>query len=109
MIMSNHKYNCVIAEFAGAEKRGEYNNKEEGTSFLYVYPKGSIVPKNWSTVHSTGSMQYHSSYDWLIPVIKKAIKEDIISEERFIERLLLSSIEYCYEVFANILIKHEKE
>lgn len=61
--------NALIAKYAGATEVGSYNNKEVGTTTLFYYGKGSIVP--YYRCHSTETMKYNSSFDWLIPVIVK--------------------------------------
>jgi len=81
--------NCIIAEYAGAIRIGEYNNKEHGTTTIYNYKKGSIVPRNYYEVHSTGSMEYCSSYDWLMPIVIKLVEED--SKHKWI-------LEHCLDI-----------
>ena len=91
---SFHTDNFAIAQYAGGEPRGIYKNEELGDSYLFVFPKGSIVPNNLYLVQSTGTMKYHSSYDWLMPIVKKLVKDELCHPDDFVEHLF--DIEQLY-------------
>ena len=57
------KDNKLIAEFMGLEfSKGEY--------YRPLYNSGDWIPEN--------ELQYHTSWDWLMPVVKKCYETEIV-------------------------------
>jgi hypothetical protein len=62
--------NKLIAEFMGASIDDGYGDKE-----TYRFPLRGAPKEYASYVWSSDGLQYHSSWDWLLPVWQKCIKE----------------------------------
>ena len=82
--------NKLIAEFMG------YKVMEEEKFLTYDYPKGTDLTKIMVDV----AMKYHTSWDWLMPVVEKCFDTQQPSEGQhyFInESLLTMKIEVVYD------------
>ena len=69
--------NELIAKYVGAKYQGSYPNGDAEESHLYHYGDNAIVPLNFCRTHSHTTMQYHKSWDWLVPVYNKLMQDDV--------------------------------
>ena len=61
--------NKLISEFMGAEVSQAYSKTKEQDGLMFYYPKDSS-PNTYRNLSSM-AIKYHSSFDWLIPVLKE--------------------------------------
>ena len=79
------KDNKLIAEFMELEASPKYNPKEY---YIKEYNSGEwYLPEE---------MQYHTSWDWLMPVLKK-INSEISPNTRGLWRMIINPTEYDIE------------
>ena len=80
------KDNKLIAEFMGMN----YGDPKDNSVMIQMTPQGSeVVPIN--------SMKYHSSWDWLMPVIQKCL----VGEAEQSEEISNTLIKNIYEGICN--------
>ena len=63
--------NKLIAEFMGATVEQCYPKNKDQDGLMFFYNKESIMPPIIYTSCSSVSIAYHSSWDWLMPVLFK--------------------------------------
>ena len=79
------KENKLIAEFMGMT----YSDPNDNSVMIQMTPQGNeVVPIE--------SMQYHKSWDWLMPVLKK-INSEISPNTRGLWRMIINPTEYDIE------------
>ena len=79
------KDNKLIAEFMGMT----YGDTNDNSVMIQMTPQGNeVVPIE--------SMQYHKSWDWLMPVLKK-INSEISPNTRGLWRMIINPTEYDIE------------
>tara|TARA_B110000858_G_scaffold5698_1_gene6401 strand:- start:49 stop:336 length:288 start_codon:yes stop_codon:yes gene_type:complete len=79
------KENKLIAEFMGMT----YSDPNDNSVMIQMTPQGNeVVPIE--------SMQYHKSWDWLMPVLKK-INSEISPNTSGLWRMIINPTEYDIE------------
>ena len=73
--------NKLIAEFMGAEVSQAYSKTKEQDGLMFYYSKDSS-PDTYRNL-SSAAIKYHSSWDWLMPLVEK-IEELNVTESFFI-------------------------
>ena len=90
------KDNKLIAEFMGLQfSKGEY--------YRPLYNSGDWIPEN--------ELQYHDSWDWLMPVVQKCFDTQQPSEGQHYfnnESLLTMDIEVVYDRVVEFIKEHNK-
>src|SRR6185369_9912152 len=90
--------NELIAEFMG----GKYDDPSHSWTGLPKKNGGYSTPVNWAW--DSNDLLYHSSWDWLMPPIKKAIDIYGIDEcRKLIESLQNVDITACFNELVNVL------
>ena len=92
--MENNK---LIAEFMGLQfSKGEY--------YRPLYNSGDWTPEN--------ELQYHTSWDWLMPVISKITRDEEYLEDDYREHLMdivpYGHIEDTYDAVVTFITEHNK-
>lgn len=79
------KYNKLIAEFMGAVGTPMYAPKEWD---IYITGHLDVDSDNENAQHffTPKEMKYHTSWDWLMPVVEKIEREYMYSVQPFIQR-----------------------
>lgn len=67
--------NTLIAQFMGAIVSQPYSKNEEQDGLLFYYP--DRTSPDMFRNHSSASIKYHTSWEWLMPVIEKIAKLNI--------------------------------
>ena len=96
------KSNKLIAEFMGMT----YGDPNDDSVMIKMTSQGNkVVPVE--------SMKYHSSWDWLMPVVKRIVRDvelDIDYEDEYREHLMdvvpFAKIEDVYEAVVEFIKKH---
>lgn len=93
--------NKIIAEFMGMEHC--YRPYDDG--FMEVKENDSCVELE--------DLQYHTSWDWLIPVVQKLIDEyvsiDEQDEQDLQQSILYDTIDSVYQITLEIIEKYNSE
>lgn len=89
--------NKLIAEFMGARVEQSYpKNEKEGQDGLMFYFNKENVPAGLYMSYSSAGLKYHSSWDWLMPVVEKINKEGKYRVRIFFDANGTNSIYNCY-------------
>ena len=90
------KSNKLIAEFMGAEGHPKYNPIEWD---IYITGCLDVDSDNENAQHffTPNQMKYHSSWDWLMPVVEKCL----IGEAEQDEEISNTTIKNIYEGICN--------
>lgn len=64
---------ALMAKYMGAEVTQAYPSNKEQNGLIFYYPKDT-APDMYRT-HSSESVKYFESYDWLMPVWFKVLKD----------------------------------
>ena len=67
--------NKLIAEFMGAEVSQAYSKTKEQDGLMFYYQKDSS-PATYRNL-SSAAIKYHSSWEWLMPVYIKIVREKL--------------------------------
>ncbi|MGI9554399.1 MAG: hypothetical protein ACR2M6_00370 [Vampirovibrionia bacterium] len=100
--MSNQENNKMIAEFMGLEL-------EETLEGLFVYARKEQSPIKLNDIrtefYEVHELQYHISWDWLMPVVKKCWK--IINELDMSFDKVIFKYRFDYIVYADFKESYE--
>ena len=102
---NNMKSNKLIAEFMGMT----YGDPNDDSVMIKMTSQGNkVVPVE--------SMKYHSSWDWLMPVVKRIVRDvelDIDYEDEYREHLMdvvpFAKIEDVHEAVVNFIEYQNKK
>jgi len=103
--MSNQENNKMIAEFMGLEL-------EETLEGLFVYARKEQSPIKLNDIrtefYEVHELQYHISWDWLMPVVEK-INNILDDDDEFVYSVNIhpSKVTIYYENYDRIFVSNE--
>lgn len=101
-IMNTQENNLLIAEFMGMT----YGDPNDDSVMIQMTPKGNeVVPIE--------SMEYHTSWDWLMPVVEKCfVKQEEVSDDlsfKLNDALLETNIESLYKAVVEFIKQYNNQ
>ena len=112
------KSNKLIAEFMGGVLSSVPNlinlPQTRGDANIYSVKGSEVLPNGTYSVHRLSELKYHSSWDWLMPVVKRIVSDvelDIDYEDEYREHLMdvvpFAKIEDVYEAVVEFINKNQ--
>ena len=98
--MKQKESNTLIAEFMGMN----YGDPNDNSVMIQMTPQGNeVVPIN--------SMEYHSSWDWLMPVVKKCFQtgDDTHQWDNIMDTIFTCDINIVYAQVVEFIKEYNKD
>jgi len=105
--MSNQENNKMIAEFMGLEL-------EETLEGLFVYARKEQSPIKLNDIriefYEVHELQYHKSWNWLMPVVKKCFQagDDTYEWDNIMDTLFTCDIDIVYAQVVEFINQYNK-
>lgn len=69
--------NELIAEFMGFDRVELYTDIDGNDHHFYKYPFEKGTPYPWFKPYRSEQMEFHTSWDWLMPVVEKIMDTEL--------------------------------
>lgn len=103
--------NKLIAEFMGGITSSVPNlinlPQTRGDANIHSVKGSEVLPNGTYSVHRLNDLQYHTSWDWLMPVVEKIEQVNEGVPHQFLYFSLFSSIDEVYQAVIEFIENYE--
>ncbi len=115
--MNGKENNQLIAEFMGGTLSSVPNlinlSQTRGDANIHSVKGSEMLPNGTYSVHRLNELKYHSSWDWLMPVVEKCfVKQEEVSDDlsfKLNDALLETNIESLYKAVVEFIKQHNNQ